>query len=162
MSKSWWSVPKREPSGRRKRQPWMPDRGTDQIQAKRKAVTGNAKTPIDLDDPIDVLHRGKDQQLTDTQALAAQVWRKAREDALGGEGPRLALRRDELGSEGEANPEREQRARQTLRVIKTALMQHHSGIHFTCCAVVERREQPLRLEYLRDGLDAIARALKLT
>lgn len=159
--KSWWSVPKREPNGR-KRRIWTPDRGTEQIQAKREQVTGNHKKPIDLSDPIDVLHRGKDQKLDDTQALAAEVWRSAKRDLLSGEGPRLAMQKDgPRGEEAEGNPEREQRARQTLQIIKTTLMKAHSGIHHTCVAVVERKEAPLRVEYLQEGLSAVARALRL-
>lgn len=160
MSKNWWSVPKREPNGRRKRH-WTPDRGTQELQDKRKQITGSDRAPIDLDDPIDVLHRGKDAKLTDTQALAAKIWRKAREDVLGGEGPRLALRRDELGSEGVEDPTREIRAREDLNRIYDTMRRQHSGIHFTCCATVERKEPPLRIEYLQQGLDAVARALKL-
>jgi hypothetical protein len=159
--RNWWGVPRREPNGRKKRI-WTPDRGTDQIQAKRKAVTGNARSPIDLDDPIDVLHRGKDPMLTDTQALAAQVWRSAKRDLLAGEGPRLAIQKDGVrGEEPEPNPEREQRARQTLQIIKTTLLRHHSGVHHVCVEVVEHKRPTLRIEYLQQGLSEIAKALRL-
>lgn len=77
-------------------------------------------------------------------------------------GPRLAMQKDgPRGEEAEGNPEREQRARQTLQIIKTTLMKNHSGIHHTCVAVVERKEAPLRVEYLQEGLSAVARALRL-
>ena len=161
MAKDWWKSREREPSGRPKRH-WMPDRGTEELQARRQAIMGDHRQPVDIHDPIDRLHRGQIKHLTDDQALAAHIWRQAKRDSTGGQGPRLAVLSDQVrGPIAEDNPTREQAARMTLHTIEWTLSQQPLGVSEQTKATVERNETPRRLGDLKKGLQALAEALKL-
>ncbi len=159
--KDWWKTPDREPNGRAQRQ-WQPDRGTEELQARRSSVMGDHRQPVDLHDPIDRLHRGQIKHLTDEQALAAYIWRQRKREVLGGEGPRLAVLSDQVRREPPAeDPYGEHRARVDLGKIDHALEQCGQGVKLQCEATVERNETPRRLQDLKRGLSAIVKALGL-
>lgn len=159
--RDWWKTPDREPSGRLQRH-WQPDRGTEQIQEKRASVMGDHRQPVDLSDPIDRLHRGQIKHLTDTQALAAYIWRQRKREVLGGEGPRMAMLSDQVRkAPPPEDPYGEHRARIDLGKIDWALEQCGQGVTLQCKATVERMETPRRLQDLKRGLTAIAKALEL-
>lgn len=146
----------REPNGRRQRS-HGPDRGTDEAQAKRAALTGDAKRPIDMTDPIDWLHRGMAKQLTDSQASAAHFWRGRSAAVMMGTGPRLAMLRDPVAP-GEDMPERKVRqAKDALEKIDLVLRGCGQRVWRECRAVVLDRQPHHNLADLVTGLAAIAK-----
>lgn len=155
---------KREPNGRVKRV-WQPDRGTEELQARRAAVTGDARRPVDLTDPIDRLHRGSIKHITDEQALAATIWRASMAVVLAGEGPKLAMLTDgrvaPLMAARLDEEERIARARDRLETIETALRAQPLAVQLQVKDTVLHRQTARRLGDLKTGLDAIAKALRL-
>lgn len=145
---------KREPNGREQRD-HGPDRGTDELQARRKAITGDTRKPIDVEDPIDVLHRGTVRHLTDVQAVAASEWRRARAVLHAG-GPTLAQAREPAGEAREISEERFQRAMKVVGDVDRALYDRGIAVFEETRRVVIDREKPRRLGDLKSGLNAVA------
>lgn len=150
---------KREANGRAQRD-HGPDRGTDELQARREKVTGDARRPIDIEDPIDVLHRGQVKHLSDLQAEAASIWRRSSRVVASG-GPVLAQFREPSGEGREITELEFRRAIHSLGKIDTALMGVGMAVLQEARSVVIHKQAPKRLDDLRAGLDAIVSALSL-
>ncbi|MDF1769855.1 hypothetical protein [Maricaulis sp.] len=149
---------KREPNGRIQRE-HGPDRGTDQGQARREAITGDRRRPVDLADPIDILHRGQIKHLTDEQAAAAHVWRAKRHVSMCGLGPALAERREDLPP-GDPMPDRKVvEATEVVERINQVLARAGGAVAQQCRMVVIDQAPATRLDDLRTGLNAIASEL---
>lgn len=151
------AVAKREPNGREQRD-HGPDRGTEELQARRKAVTGDTRKPIDVNDPIDVLHKGTVKHITDVQALAAGEWRRARAVLHSG-GPTLAQAREPEGEPREMSEDRFQKAMKIVGAVDRALYAKGMAVFEETRSVVIDRERPRRLDDLKAGLNAVARVV---
>lgn len=149
---------KREANGRIQRMQ-EPDRGTPELQARREALAGDARRPIDIADPIDVMHRGQPQLLTDTGALVATIWRAAHARVMQGEGPRLAMLRERTGPAPEDSDT--DRAKEMLDQIRAAMLFTRADHREMTKMAVLYRAFPKDRAVVADTLHRIARTLRI-